>query len=101
MPTQPLAGLSAPETLVFTGPPVNVFMRFLDGSGDYRLDVYDAKGKHLRMVYAKRVTNEKDDWASWDGFDARGQRMTPATYSAVFSKDGKFLRRIILNWVER
>lgn len=99
VPTQPKTAPSAPETLVFTEPPINIYMRFLDGSGDYRLDVLDAGRKHLRMVFAKRVTNEKDAWASWDGFDEGGRRMTPGTYTAYLSKDGKYLRKIILSWI--
>ncbi|HEY5599051.1 MAG TPA: hypothetical protein VIK48_00055, partial [Candidatus Manganitrophaceae bacterium] len=101
IPAQPKTAASAPETLVFTAPPVNIYMRFLDGSGDYRLDVFDANGKHIRMVYARRVTNEKEAWTHWDGFDEKGRRKFPAQYTAYFSKDGKLLRKIVLSWIQR
>jgi hypothetical protein len=92
--------LSVPETIVFTDPPVNVYVRFRDGVGDYRLDVTDSQGKSLKTLYEKTVTTEKDSWASWDGVNQEGKKMSVGTYFAVFSKDGKTLRRIVLSWIQ-
>src|SRR6185295_7900275 len=61
-----LPSASAPETIVFTAPPVNVYMRFLDGPGSYRLDVVDGQGHALKTVFQKQVTREKEAWAAWD-----------------------------------
>jgi hypothetical protein len=90
---------SAPETIVFTAPPVNVYMRFLDGPGFYQLDVMDAGGNRLKTVFQKQVTREKEAWAAWDGAAEDGRLMPVGTYTAIFSKDGKVLRKIILTWI--
>ncbi|HEY5039216.1 MAG TPA: hypothetical protein VIJ93_09115 [bacterium] len=97
---KPETSSSAPETIVFTDPPVNVYMRFRDGVGDYRLDVSDRHGNFLKTLYEKAVTTEKDSWASWDGVNQEGKKMSVGTYFAVFSKDGKTLRRIVLSWIQ-
>ncbi len=90
---------SQPVTLVFSEPPVNLYMRFKDGPGQYRLDIWDDRGNDLKTVYSQEITTQGEDWTSWDGTDEQGRWMPWGTYSAVFSKDGRILRKITLVWI--
>lgn len=93
-----MAGLSAgaPATLVFSVFPVNIYMGFRDGVGDYQLNIWDSHGNLARTVFDKNVTTEKESWATWDGKDAQGEDSPPGLYFAVLSKDGRLLRKIVL-----
>ena len=101
----PMAYLSssgAPETIVFTSPPVNVYMGFRDGVGEYRLEVLDALGNHLKTLFDQSVTpNKREAWASWDGSNDLGIKVGAGSYFAVLSKDGHFLKMIVLSWRAR
>ena len=90
--------LSAPETLQFEAVPINLYIRFRDGIGEYQLDLWNYQGQHIRLLYDAKVSTQKEAWASWDGLDEQGVRRAPGVYSAVLSKDGKFLRKVILSW---
>ena len=91
--------MAAAQTIVFNAPPINIYMGFKDGAGNYRLDIYDSRGVHLNNPFSKAITLEKEDWASWDGTNGQGILGTFGQYYAYLSKDGKFLRKIALNWV--
>lgn len=97
--TQTTAG--APATLAFNGPTVNLYMRFLDGPGDYRLDILTTEGKWVRNIYAKSVRTLQEDWATWDGTDAQGRVLGSGVYLAQLSKEGRVLRRLILKKTDR
>ena len=90
---------SGPETIVFSEIPVNIYMRFLDGAGEYKVVVVDNRGNYLRTVFDKRIRAEKEAWTAWDGTREDGILMTLGVYEAVLSKDGRPLRKIILSWV--
>ena len=91
--------LAGPETIVFSAPPVNIYIRFRDGAGEYRVSVVDEKGNVLGTIFDKKISAEKDAWTSWDGTGLDGKRLSSGTYAAVLSKDGRFLREVILSWV--
>jgi hypothetical protein len=91
-------GFSAPETLHFESVPINLYIRFRDGMGEYQLDLWDIQGRHIRLLYDAKVTTQQDAWASWDGLDELGKRMPPGLYTAILSKAGKTLRRVTLLW---
>ncbi len=95
---QPAPSFSGPETIVFTDLPVNIYMRFRDGSGEYKVLLFDARGNYLKTVFDKQVLVEKEAWTSWDGTREDGILMPLGAYSAVLYKDGKALRKIILSW---
>ena len=90
---------SGPETIGFNAPPVNIFMRFKDGMGEYRLDIWDGKGRLIKTVFQREIMKNSETWTSWDGTDVQGRLMPFGDYSVVFSKDGRFLRKIILTWI--
>jgi hypothetical protein len=92
---------SAPETIVFTSWPVNVYMGFRDGVGEYKLEVLDSLGRHLKTLYDQQITTQKEAWASWDGTNDPGYKMGTGNYYAVLSKDGHFLKKIVLSWAAR
>jgi hypothetical protein len=96
---QPVLVETAPETIVFVAPPVNIFVTFGDGPGQYKLDVVDADGKHLKTLYDKHVGWSRETWVAWDGKNEQGRLMPYGQYFAYFSKDGKVLRRIALTWI--
>jgi hypothetical protein len=74
-------------------------MTFRDGPGEYKLEVVNAEGKHLRTMFDRRIIAEKDAWAAWDGIDEEGKLMSVGLYYAVFIKDGRLLKKIVLSWV--
>jgi hypothetical protein len=90
---------SKPETVVFTEPPVYVYMKFADGPGQYRLDVFNAQGGHLRTIFNQPITTQKESWTSWDGINEQGRLMSFGRYYVAFSKDGRILRNIFLTWI--
>jgi hypothetical protein len=91
---------NAPATILFNSLPVNLYMLFLDGVGTYELDLWSGQNQHIKTVYQKSITTQKDDWATWDGTDGTGKTMDEGTYYAVLSKDGRILRKIVLTWVK-
>jgi flagellar hook assembly protein FlgD len=91
---------SAPETIVFVSPPVNIQVSFADGPGRYRLEVQGPNGVPLKMLYDKKVTFDREAWITWDGTNEEGKLMPLGTYHAVFSKDGKVLKKIALQWIK-
>ena len=100
--TASIPSSGAPETIVFTLPPVNVYMGFRDGVGNYKLDVLDGLGNHLKSLFDQSVTaNKREAWASWDGTNDLGNKMGAGNYYVVLSKDGHFLKKIALSWVAR
>jgi hypothetical protein len=92
--------VSAPETIVFVNPPVNVYVSFADGPGRYKLEVMDGQGNHIKTLYDKTVSYERETWLSWDGTNEDGRLMPAARYRATLTKDGKVLHRIILDWIK-
>lgn len=96
----PWSSLGAGQTITFSEPPVNVHMRFADGPGRYHLAVYDAQGSRLAVLFNHHIMEHQEAWATWDGVDEFGVRMSAGLYYAVFSKEGKALRKIVLNWIE-
>lgn len=80
--------------MVFQTPPVQVYVTFEDGSGHYQLEVVDAKGNPLEMIFDKTIVGEGDDWVIWDGKDGRGRDVPPGQYFIVFYKDGKPLKSV-------
>jgi hypothetical protein len=97
---QPMRAASSPETIVFVNPPVNIQVSFADGPGRYRLEVQGQDGTSLKMLYDKRVTFDREAWITWDGTNEDGKLMPLGTYNAVFSKDGKVLKKIALQWIK-
>jgi hypothetical protein len=89
------------QTVTFDELPVNVWIHFKDGVGEYRLMVTDSKGNLVKIVYDQNITTQSETWTSWDGTNQQGLLMGAGTYYAVLVKDGKMLRRIILNWIVR
>jgi len=94
----PPASTDRPQTLSFQAPPVNVRVRFLDGPGVYRLEVLDKGGRSLRVLFDRTIVAQKETWASWDGLDAWGRLRGPGTYYAQLSREGRPIRRIVLDW---
>lgn len=93
----PQTGASdAPVTLVFTGPSLNLFMKFLDGPGHYRLEIHDSWGAWVRTIYDKNIQLIREDWATWDGLGSAGQGMPSGLYQAVLFKDERPLRKLII-----
>ena len=93
------AKVSGPQTLTFSQPPVNLYMRFADGAGRYQLAVEDPQGRLLEMIWDAPVTAGGEVWASWDGKTAGGNPAGPGLYPAVLFKNGKALRSILLQWL--
>ena len=92
----PAPSWGAAQTLVFSGFPVNIYMAFRDGVGDYRLDILDFQGRILQTVFNKPITTQKESWAVWDGMDLTGREMPAGLYYAALSKDGRSLRKVVL-----
>lgn len=95
-PTQALSALNAPSTIFFSDFPINIYMLFRDGIGEYQLNIFDSRGYLIRTVFEKFITTQKDSWASWDGTNRDGVEVHDHSYSAVLSKEGHFLRKLIL-----
>ena len=74
-------------------------MKFADGPGQYRLDVFDSGKIHLKTIYKQTIASQKEDWASWDGISEQGRLMSFGRYYVAFSKDGRILRNIFLTWI--
>ena len=87
------------QTLVFSEPPVNIYVCFADGPGRYRLEVQKG-GVDLKFLLDQEVGSPKEEWVQWDGLDGEGNRMGPGGYEAVLYKDGKILKKIALSWVQ-
>lgn len=87
------------ETLIFKTFPVNLYMRFLDGPGKYQLDIWKDGGGHLKTIYRNSIGVKKDDWATWDGSTENNGGVQPGVFWAVLSKEGKFLKKINLSWI--
>ncbi len=90
---------SGPATLVFSAPPVNIYVRFADGMGRYQLTVQDAQGRLLKTLLDAPVTSGGESWASWDGTNLWGKGAGPGLYPAVLSKNGTRLRTLLLRWL--
>lgn len=96
---KPTASPAAPQTIVFNTPPVYIYMRFKDGPGEYKLDIFDSRGNHVRVLFDQTINQQTEEWASWNGVNETGQLMPQGNYTAVFTKDGRALRKITLIWV--
>jgi len=97
---EPSKPASMPETIVFVNPPVNIDVSFGDGQGNYKLEITDSQGSHLTTLYEKHVSYERETWITWDGTNDSGKLMPLGHYFALFSKDGKVLRKIALEWIK-
>jgi hypothetical protein len=97
-PGKPPEDLLESQPLVFSEPPVNIYVRFADGPGRYRLEVQRG-GAGLKFLLDQEVGAPKEEWVQWDGLDGEGNRMGPGGYEAVLYKDGKILKKIALTWV--
>ena len=86
-----------PVTIVFTAFPINIYMGFRDGTGEYQVNVLDSKGQLVQTVFDRKITTEKEYWATWDGKSSTGMELPVGLYYAVLSKDGRFLRKIVLS----
>jgi flagellar hook assembly protein FlgD len=86
----------APETVIYSNPPANIYLTLKDGPGNYRLEVLDGKGNHLKTPFDQKVVEEKGIWVYWDGTNEDGEVMPVGTYFAQLSKDGILLKRIVL-----
>jgi hypothetical protein len=101
-PTTLLPPSGAPETIVFTLPSINVYMGFRDGVGVYKLEVLDGLGRHLKTLFDQSVAaNQREAWASWDGTNDSGHQAGAGNYYVVLSKDGHFLKKIVLSWIKQ
>ncbi len=96
---KPAGSPLAPQTIVFKAPPVNIYMRFKDGPGEYKLDILDSHGNHVRTLFDQVVKDSTESWASWNGLDEEGQLLREGNYTAVFTKSGIPLREITLEWL--
>lgn len=92
-------GEALPQTIVFVNPPVNILVTFKDGPGRYKVVVVDSRENPVQVLYDKRISFEKETWLSWDGNNEQGKLQPYGHYSAVFSKDGKVLRHVALEWI--
>lgn len=95
----PQQDMGMAATIVFVNPPVNIDASFADGPGRYKLEIVDAQENHLVTLYDKHVSFEKESWISWDGTNDQGQLMHYGQYYALFSKDGRLIQKIALNWI--
>jgi len=85
-----------PQTILFDSFPANIYVVFAEGTGVYQVEMFDMKGNHLKTPYQKMVVAQKDAWVDWDGTDDSGAQKGSGPFSAVFSKDGIALKKIIL-----
>lgn len=90
---------SVPMTISFSLPPVNLYVHFADGSGQYQLTVEDSQGRLLKTLLDAPVTGGTESWFSWDGLTPGGSWAGPGLYPAVLSKNGVRLRTLILHWL--
>lgn len=90
---------NGPVTITFTAFPINIYIGFRDGMGEYQLSVLDSLGQPVQIVFDKKITTEKEYWAVWDGKNSAGMESPVGLYYAVLSKDGRFLRKIVLSRV--
>lgn len=88
--------IEAPVTLTFTAQSLNIYMRFLDGPGEYRLEIHDSWGAWVKTIYDKEIQLTREDWATWNGLGSAGQIMPSGLYQALLFKDGKALRKLII-----
>jgi hypothetical protein len=91
--------LPGPVTISFTLPPVNIYVHFADGSGQYQLMVEDNYGRLLKTLLDAPVTGGTESWFSWNGLTPSGKWAGPGLYPAVLSKNGVRLRTLILHWL--
>jgi hypothetical protein len=82
------------QVIVFQMPPVEIYVTFADGPGRYQLEVVDAGGHPLQLIFDKKIVGEGDSWATWDGKDGRGRDAPVGQYFVIFYKDGRPLRSI-------
>ncbi|HVZ80885.1 MAG TPA: hypothetical protein VHE12_08810 [bacterium] len=85
-----------PVTLILGTEALNIYMRFLDGPGHYRLEIHDAWGAWVKTVYDKDIQLTRDDWATWDGNESSGRIMPAGLYQAVLFKDSRILRKLVI-----
>lgn len=95
----PARAVASSEAIVFVSPPVNIYVNFADGPGHYKMDLFDGQGHFVRTLFDRQVGYEKEMWLEWDGKNKNGQPMPVQHYFAYFSKEGKVLRTIELNWI--
>jgi flagellar hook assembly protein FlgD len=94
----PSGGAAGGSVIAFSSLPVNIDASFGDGPGVYQCEIVDSQGTHVNTVFNKRVSFEKQTWISWDATNDQGQQVRYGMYYAVFTKDGKLIRKIPLNW---
>lgn len=85
-----------PATIVFAEYPVNIFVRFRDGIGEYKVLILDSKENPVRKIFDKPISSQKEAWATWDGSNFTGQGQPNGIYYAVLYKDNQLLRKIVL-----
>jgi len=81
------------DRLTFDKPPLSFFVSFPE-AGDYRIEVYDAEGVPVRVLFDEKVTSRREQWIEWDGLDPAGKRSEPGIYEVLYFRDGKPVRRI-------
>lgn len=87
----------AGQTIVFDRPPANIYVTFEDGTGVYRLAVYDLQQGPIRRLFDKKVIAEHGEWVDWDGKNEAGIEAPAGDYWVLFSKDGKTINRILVH----
>jgi hypothetical protein len=87
---------NSPATVEFSDFPVNVYMGFRDGVGNYQLSILDSQGRLVQIIFNKNITTEKESWAGWNGNDLAGKESPAGLYYSVLTKDGRFLRKLVL-----
>ena len=94
----PAGGGPGGSVIAFSSLPVNIDASFGDGPGVYQCEIVDSQGNHVNTIFNKRVAFEKESWISWDATNDQGRQVRYGMYYAVFTKDGKLIRKIPLNW---
>jgi hypothetical protein len=92
----PVAAVPESQALTFSRSSGNIYINFADGSGNYRLEVLDSEGRHVKTLFDKRVIAQKGEWAEWDGKDETGKDAPPGRYTVVLSKGGVILNNIYM-----
>jgi flagellar hook assembly protein FlgD len=76
--------------------PQSFYVSLMDGSGIYQLDVTDDSGEVIQTLLKKTLTGSEEVWVQWDGKDAAGHTLPIKSYSLLYSKDGKIIRKMPL-----
>jgi hypothetical protein len=84
------------QPLTFSRSSGNIYISFADGSGNYRLEVLNSEGRHVKTLFDKRVIAQQGEWAEWDGKDENGKDAPPGSYTVVLSKADVVLKNIYM-----